>query len=98
MDKEISIKPYPGEIGSPTTYKHVTGGITYDAEDWGEEHLWYEVNATLIQEKTSTELNVTKEFEDLKSAKNFAEKFIKENPTSEIVIKKLTEKEVFYYV
>lgn len=98
MSKGISILSHEGEIGSEGERIHYPGYDFTEGEDYNDTAEWYEVDAVLIQEPTSTELRVLKEFESMVTARQYALMFIEHNPLCELVIRRKTTKELFYYV
>lgn len=98
MGKAIVIASHMGEIGCEDERFHYPGYAITEGEDYNEGDEWYEVDVHLIQESTSTDLRTVKEFESMKFAREFALRFISENPLCEIVIRRKTSKELFYYV
>lgn len=96
MGTEITIRTHEGELHCDDECIHTPSYTTY--EDYGDTEVWYEVDAHILQESTSTILRTIKEFEDKVSAKKFASLFVTENPISEVIIREKTSKEVFYYV
>jgi hypothetical protein len=96
MANEIIINTHEGELNRDDECIHYP---TYEiTEDEGGEEKWYEVDAHVLQESTSSILRVVKEFESKSTAKEFALKFIKQNPLSELVIREKYEKDIFFYV
>ena len=62
------------------------------------EEVFYEVNVSLAQEETSTELHVNKLFDNLENAMNYLKMFTDVNPTSEGIIIKKQSTELYYYI
>lgn len=96
MGTEILIKTHDGELHRDDECIHNPSYTI--VEDYGDEDVWYEVDAHIVQESTSTLLRTVKEFEDKLSAKKFAMLFVTQNPISEVIIREKKSKEVFYYI
>lgn len=94
--KTIEINSHEGEIGREQECSH-NPSFTFQNLN-SDEDVWYEVNIHIVQEKTSSLLNVKKEFYDEPNAIEFMKMFVKENPISEGIIIKKTSKEIMYYI
>ena len=58
----------------------------------------YFVNCIVFQQETNSEMTVSKQFEDVESAKKFMDDFIQKNPLSEVILYREEKEELFHYV
>lgn len=61
-------------------------------------HIEYEVKGTVFSISTNTKLDIHKKFGELSDAEIYFKKIIEEFPTSEIILKSNTIKELKIYV
>ncbi len=95
-NKTIKISRNKGEIGLVEEFNHNYNGGSFTKKKAIEESFYLDIHS--LQEKTNTSFRIEKYFETEKDAENYLKKFIKENPISEAVIKKITVKELIHYV
>lgn len=93
----INITKNKGEIGSPDEFNHnFYGGEITELNRDKSEYFYLDIH--YLQEETNTSLRLEKYFETKEDALNYLKKFTNHNPTSEGIIKKITEQELAHYV
>ena len=96
-NKTINITKNQGEINFNNEFHHIfNGGKKTNIDSKPNEYYYLDIH--FLQEKTNSAFRVEKIFESQKDAEKYLDNFIKNNPTSEAIIKRIIEKELVHYV